>query len=110
MGAKRRHFTAEFKREVVRRAASGDATVVEVARELGLRSDRVREWVAQANGAVPHRARMGARAPEAAAPEGAREGFTLGEELRRLRRENASLREDLAIVKKAVAFFAKESR
>ena len=50
MGAQRKHFTPEFKAAAVRRAASGDATVLEVARELGIRSDRLREWIAPLDG------------------------------------------------------------
>jgi transposase len=37
-------------------------------------------------------------------------GETLEEEVRRLRRENATLREERAFAKKAAAFFAMESR
>ena len=101
MGAQRQHFSAEFKQEAIRRAASGDATVLEVARELGIRADRLREWIAQA---------QGQRRPRAA-----REGIGAGEhsqdeEVRQLRRENAQLREERDILKKAAAFFARESR
>jgi len=103
MGAQRKYFSPEFKAEAVRRAASGDATVLEVARELGIRSDRVREWIAQAQG-VPARARRGSGRTAGAA------GPSLDEEVRQLRRENAQLREERDILKKAAAFFARESR
>jgi transposase len=99
MGAQRKYFSPEFKAEAVRRAASGDATVLEVARELGVRSDRVREWIAQAQGAR--------RGPGRKAGPAAR---SLDEEVRELRRENAQLREERDILKKAAAFFARESR
>jgi transposase len=101
MGAQRKHFTPEFKQAAVRRAASGDATMLEVARELGIRTDRLREWIAQAQSGRP-RAR---RPPEASAP-----ALSLDEEVRQLRRENARLREERDILKKAAAFFARESR
>jgi transposase len=101
MGAQRKYFSPEFKAEAVRRAASGDATVLEVARELGVRTDRLREWIARAQGAR--------RRPEpgraASAP-----GLSLDEEVRQLRREVARLREERDILKKAAAFFARESR
>ena len=103
MGAQRKYFSPEFKAEAVRRAASGDATVLEVARELGIRSDRVREWIAQAQG-VPPGARRG---PGRKAGAAAR---SLDEEVRELRREVAQLREERDILKKAAAFFARESR
>lgn len=101
MGAQRKHFTPEFKQAAVRRAASGDATVLEVARELGIRTDRLREWIAQAQG--------GRRRPR---PEDAPRAAPLSrdEEVRQLRREVARLREERDILKKAAAFFARESR
>ena len=102
MGAQRKHFTSEFKAAAVRRAASGDATVLEVARELGIRTDRVREWIAQAQGG--RRRRPG----RTEGPAGA--ALSLDEEVRQLRREVAQLREERDILKKAAAFFARESR
>lgn len=101
MGAQRKHFTAEFKAAAVRRAASGDATVLDVARELGIRSDRLREWIRQAQG---ERGRGGTGREDRALP------LSLDEEVRQLRRENAQLREERDILKKAAAFFARESR
>ena len=100
MGAQRQYFSPEFKQEAIRRAASGDATVLEVARELGIRADRLREWIAQGQGRR--------RAPgREAAGAGDR---SQDEEIRQLRRENAQLREERDILKKAAAFFARESR
>jgi len=104
MGAQRQYFSPEFKQQAIRRAASGDATVLEVARELGIRADRLREWIALAEG----RRRPPARARDAAAAgTGDR---SQDEEVRQLRRENAQLREERDILKKAAAFFARESR
>ena len=100
MGAQRKHFTPEFKQAAVRRAASGDATVLEVARELGIRTDRLREWIAQAQGSRRRLRPAGPSAPP----------LSLDEEVRQLRRENAQLREERDILKKAAAFFARESR
>jgi transposase len=107
MGAQRKYFSPEFKREAVRRAASGDATVLEVARELGIRSDRLREWMAQVKGTARRRAgpRGAEDAPAAGGPV-----LSLDEEVRQLRRENAQLQEERDILKKAAAFFARESR
>jgi len=75
----------------------------EVARSLGVRSDMLRKWRRQF--------------AAAAAPTDPREAFpghgqltSQDEELRRLRREVAVLREEREILKKAAAFFAKESR
>ena len=92
----KRVFTSEFKAEAVQllrtRQAEG-ATLAAVSRELDVSADQLRLWERQAvtRGAVP-------RATESEA-----------EELRRLRRENAVLRQEREFLK-ATAFFAKESR
>lgn len=93
----RRTFDLEFKREAVRVWESRRATGVpigRVAKELGLRPNLLREWAAQIAGE----------------PAVAAVGETPAAELRRLRRENARLQEELEFVKKAAAFFARESQ
>ena len=93
----KRFFTPEFKAEAVQlvrtRQAAG-ATLAAVSRELDVSADQLRLWERQqvAQGHVP-------RATESEA-----------DELRRLRRENAVLRQEREFLKKATAFFAKESR
>ena len=93
----KRRFNAEFKVEAVdlvhRRRQQG-LPAVDVARELKLDPGLLSKWV---------------RAAEEANPRSDR-GETLEEEVRRLRRENATLREERAFAKKAAAFFAMESR
>ena len=98
----RRVFTAEFKHEAVhlleaRRASGGSVTAT--AREIGVRSGQLREWAAQA-----------ARATSAPVTPVSASGETLEQEVRRLRRENATLRQEAEFAKKAAAFFARESR
>lgn len=106
MRAQRKYFSSEFKREAVRRAESGDATVLEVARELGIRSDRLREWIAQVKGT----ARRRSGTPDSGGGGAGGPILSLDEEVRQLRRENAQLREERDILKKAAAFFAREAR
>lgn len=93
----KRRFSAEFKAEAVRlqrqRQAQGISSA-EVARELGIGPGLLHHWVSQGRDADPRSDR----------------GETLEEEVRRLRRENATLREERAFAKKAAAFFAMESR
>lgn len=91
----RRAFTPEFKAEVVELCAKGDRSIGEVARDLALTETSVRNWVRQAE-----------------IDGGRREGLTTEEreELARLRRENRRLREDVGILTRATAFFAKETR
>jgi transposase len=91
----RRTFTPEFKAEVVELCRRGDRSVGQVARDLDLTETAVREWVRQAD-----------------VDAGRRGGLTTEErqELARLRRENRILREERDILKRATAFFAKETR
>lgn len=94
---KRRSFTPEFKAEVVGLCAAGDRSVGRVAKDLDLTETAVREWVRRA---------------EIDAGNGPPGALTTEEreELRRLRRENKQLQVEREILKKAAAFFAKESR
>ena len=94
---RRRSFTPEFKAEIVGLCQQGDRSVGQVARDFDLTETAVREWVKQSE-----------------RDTGAREdgGVTTAErqELAQLRRENRRLREDVEILKRATAFFAKETR
>ena len=102
---KRRFFSAEFKLEAVRRMEERRATgtsLSQIGRELGVRPDMLRVWAEQAE------ARAGA-APRDIFP-GQGHLPTEQEELRRLQRENARLQQENEFLKKAAAYFAKESR
>ena len=92
----RRSFTSEFKAEIVELCRRGDRSVGQVAKDFDLTETAVRDWVKQAD------LDTGARA----------DGLTSSErdELAQLRRENRRLREDVDILKRATAFFAKETR
>lgn len=101
----RRAFSAEFKMEAVRlmeeRRAQG-VSLGQIGRELDVRPDMLRKW-----------ARRLAQRPGAAAGEvfpGQGQLPRAADELRRLQRENATLRQERDFLKKAAAFFAKESR
>ena len=91
----RRSFTPEFKAEIVELFQRGDRSIGQVARDFDLTETNVRTWVKQAE-----------------IDQGERAGLTTEEraELAKLRRENRSLREDVEILKRATAFFAKETR
>jgi len=98
----RRRFTQEFKLEAVRLASSGERRPAEVARKLGIRADMLRQWRRQAE------ARAGR--PLADVFPGNGKLMSQDEEIRRLRREVAQLREERDILGKATAFFAKGAR
>ena len=91
----RRRFSDEYKAEVVALVHSSGKTIPEVSRDLDLTETAVRDWVQRAE-----------------VDGGRRDGVTSTEraELARLRRENRVLREERVILRKAAAFFAKETR
>lgn len=96
-----RRYTEEFKTEAVRLAlsAGGNAT----AKRLGIPQSTMTNWVRQS--------RDGASAAVAGAAVAVKRPVSEVEaENARLRRELASAKLDLEIVKKAAAYFAKESR
>jgi transposase len=99
MTRRRRQFSAEFKQEAVR-LVDGGRTVSEVARSLDIRADLLRKWQRQFATAAD---------PREAFPGHGRLS-SQDEEVRRLRREVAVLREEREILKKATAFFARDSR
>jgi transposase len=92
----RRRFTPEYKAEVVALMRKSGKTAGQVARDLDLTETSVRAWLRQAE------------IDEGKGPAGA---LTTAEreELASLRRENKTLRMEREILKKATAFFAKET-
>jgi transposase len=102
MAEPKRKFTPEFKLEAVRLAAAGNKPLAQVARELGILPNLLRNWRRQ----VEDR--------EGQPPAGVFPGHgqlpSQDEELRRLRREVESLRQERDFLKKTAAYFAKESR
>jgi transposase len=93
---RRRTFAKEYKSEVVRLIRESGRSAQVVAAELGLTPSAVRQWVRQAE--VDK-----GRGPPGALTTAERE------ELSKLRRECRILRAERDILKKAAAFFAKES-
>jgi transposase len=95
----RRRFGEEFKTEAVRRLHERRAeggTLAEVARALDVGQNLLRGWAQRLTAS---------NAPGAGGPV-----ETPEQELRRLRRENAILKEERAFAKKVAVYFAKESR
>src|SRR6266550_3610489 len=90
----RRAFTPEFKAEIVELCQRGDRSVAQVARDFDLTETAVREWVKQAERDAGSRQDGGLTSAER-------------QELVQLRRECRRLREDVEILKRATAFFAK---
>jgi transposase len=92
----RRRFSEEFKAQTVRLIVDEGKSVTAVARELDLVPSAVGVWVKHA---LANRTK-------------GTTGLTTTEreELARLRKENRILQEERDILKKAAAFFAKQSR
>ena len=92
----RRSFTDEYKASAVRLVLDEGKTVAAAARDLGLTESSLRNWVEQAR-ADRTQGKTGLTTAER-------------EELTRLRKEVRILAEEREILKKAAAFFAKQSR
>jgi transposase len=94
---KRRSFTPEFRAEAVRLVREGTKSLPQVAKDLELTESALRTWVRQA---------------EAAEGKGSPEALSQAEreELVQLRRENRQLLMERDFLKKAAAFFAKDSK
>jgi transposase len=90
-------YPAEFRREAIELVRSSGRARAEVARSLGISDNTLANWL---------RADRDRRDRDAD-PEGLSEPER--EELRRLRRENAQQRMDMEILRKAAAYFAKET-
>ena len=90
----RRSFTPEFKRDAVSMVINDDRTIVDVAESLGIGDGTLGSWVRQAK-----------------VDAGDKAGVTTEEkaELAKLRKENAQLRMERDLLKRATAFWVKES-
>ena len=88
-------YPAEFREEAVRLARSSGKRTSEIAADLGVSYETLRKWLKQDQV-------DGGNAP----------GLTTSEreELRKLRRENRILKEEREILRKAAAYFARETR
>jgi transposase len=87
-------YPAEFKLEAVRLVKESGSKISEIARDLGVTGESIRNWVRQYE-----------------IDNGEREGLSTSEreELQHLRRETRILKEEREILKKAAAFINQES-
>jgi transposase-like protein len=96
----RRRFTEEFKARAVAMVVEQGQSVSRICTDLDLVESALRRWIDEAKGV----ASQGKRLPAAVSPVTSEHA-----ELQQLRRENQILRMEREILKKATAFFAKES-
>ena len=96
MGRKRRRFSVQFKKDAVALVTEGGISVAQAARDLDIYETTLRNWM---------------KKYQASGGEGSSDALTTDEqkELRRLRRENKTLKMEREILKKATTFFAKEN-
>jgi transposase len=94
--AQQKAYSLEFREAAMRQVQAGTKSIRELAQELGVHVETLRNW------------RRDARIVGYEEPAPARPGVE--EENRELRRENARLKEEREILKKATAFFARNAR
>ncbi|MEZ5378235.1 MAG: transposase [Acidimicrobiales bacterium] len=87
-------YPLEFIRDVVAVARRDGTTQAEVAKDFGLSKTTLQRWLAQAN-----------------IHDGIKDGLTTAEqnELVQLRRHNRRLEQDVEILRRATAYFAKDA-
>jgi transposase len=91
------NYSSEFKQNAVKLAVESDQSIAQTARDLGVNDNTLYTWITKY------------RQPESSVSKGSGENHPY-DELKRLRREIAQLKEERDILKKAAAYFAKNSR
>lgn len=94
MAKKKKQYTQEFKESAVKLITEQGYKVAETARNLGVNANVLGRWKREADGGDGHEVNNGKE---------------LQAELVRLRKENHRLKLEREILKKAAAFFARES-
>lgn len=89
-------YTTEFRQSAVKLAVESDQPISQTAKDLGVNKNTLHTWISKYHTtAKPDASVAGAEHAQ--------------DELKRLRKENKRLREERDILKKATAYFAKES-
>jgi transposase len=88
------HYTEDFKISSAKLAREGDKTIAQTARDLGVSPSTLHGWIARY-----------VDQPSGSAADGS---ISAHEELKRLRKENARLKQERDILKKATAYFAND--
>jgi transposase len=95
--ATRRRFSTEYKQQAVELARTGNKSVSQVARDLGIDPNMLSRWCREVEATSPQKAFPG-------------QGKTRDEELAALRRELAQVKKERDFLKEAAVFFAKDSK
>ncbi len=89
-------YSPEFKQEAIRLAIESSQPIAQTARDLGVNPNTLYTWVTNYRQQENPGSQQAQESPQ--------------DELKRLRQENARLKEERDILKKAAAYFAKNSR
>lgn len=95
------HYTEDFRREAVRRADDPNTSATEVARELGIHPGQIYNWRRQYK-------RLSEK--QFNSMNGVDYSMEESEEIRKLKREVADLKEERDFLKKAAAYFSNQNR
>lgn len=98
MSSKRRLYSREFKLEAIRLAETSGKMIMEIEADLGIPHGLLNKWKRKLKGEGDDAFRGQGRLT------------TADEELRQLRRENETLRQEREILKKALAIFSGNQR
>ena len=91
---KKQQFTIEFKLDAVKLALEGDKSQVQTAKDLGINPQTLYQWIQKYRSdylSGDHK-------------------LSPDDELKQLRKENARLKEEREILKKAAAYFAQHQK
>jgi transposase len=89
-----RKYPAEFKERTVKLAVESEQSIAQTARDLGVNENTLHTWIGKYHRSVRQEKEV--------------HDEHLYEELKRLRKENARLKEEREILKKAAAYFAQQ--
>ena len=98
---KHQHYTEEFRKEAVKRSEKQGVTQAQVAKELGVSAQQIANW-------KRHFTRLSDK--QFNSVDGVDYSKKESEELRKLRRENKRLQEEMEFLKKAAAYFANDKK
>jgi len=90
-------YSSQFKQDAVKLAVESEQSVAQTARDLGVNANTLYTWITKYH-------------PSGSSTNKGSEEAHPHDELKRLRRENARLKEERDILKKAAAYFAKNCR
>jgi len=88
---KNKRYTKEFKLDAVKLSLSSDKSTAEIARDLGINSNSLYNWIAKYRGQILENT----------------SNMSPTQELAALKKEIAQLKQEREILKKAAAYFAK---